>query len=349
MVYLQCGYIPIKIITVSAHGYRELLQRIFYLLFGGVTKQILFAFNTYIWLTQPVSHTKIPQYKRPLLFRVLSFHHLLINTNTTLSWKCIKDGTVASVTSLLIIPPRIMSRRSVLIKVFSILAILHCFIVLCRAECDITKCGVPKHYREIGCEPVEYSADDKERCCPIKYNCDEIKKQDATKCHYRGKTFADGEKMEEEVNCRAGCYCNKGKFTCGHVECPELVFNRPEPHCVIQNSREKCCSEKIICDEKEIENLHTCHMDDKAYRKGQLMYPANERCFTCLCDEKFDNSTVITKNSNCAEVDCAIDLSRLSEIRSGCVPVYYGEPTCCPISSKCRKLSPCRLNRFWLK
>lgn len=209
---------------------------------------------------------------------------------------------------------------------------------LASAECDITKCGVPKHYREIGCEPTRYAPTDKDKCCPIEYNCDEIGKQDAAKCHFRGKVYNDGDTMsDQEANCRAACRCQNGTFTCAHVECPELVFNRPEPHCVVQNTRAKCCSEAIVCDKEAIEKLHVCHMDGQEYRKGQIMYPSSHKCFTCLCDEKFDNSTAVSQNPACSEVDCAIDLSRLAEIRSGCVPVYYGEPTCCPIATKCRK------------
>lgn len=226
---------------------------------------------------------------------------------------------------------------SKLITVLAVLAFVG--VSLCSAECDITKCGVPKHYREIGCEPTKYAEDDKDKCCPIEYNCDEVSKLDMTKCHYRGKSFGQGEKMNETVNCRAACHCDEGSFRCAYVECPELVFNRPEPHCVVQNTREKCCSEKIVCDKKEIEELHVCHMEGKEYRKGQLMYPTTDRCFTCLCDEKFDNSTAIAKNPTCSEVDCSIDLTYLAKIRSGCVPVYYGEPTCCPITMKCRKLN----------
>lgn len=220
-----------------------------------------------------------------------------------------------------------------IVSVIAFVATLQCI----SAECDITKCSVPKHYRELGCKPI-FADGDEEKCCPVKYDCEELMKQDATKCHFRGKTYEQGDSMDEQAaNCRAACRCRDGDFTCAHVECPELVFNRPEPHCVIQNSRSKCCSEKIICEKEEIEKLQECYLDGKQYRLGQTMYPNDHRCFSCICDEKFDNSTVITKNPSCAEVDCAIDLTKQTSIRSGCVPVYYGEPTCCPISTKCRK------------
>lgn len=153
----------------------------------------------------------------------------------------------------------------------AVLLVLQLRVLVVRSECDITKCGVPKHYREIGCEPTKYSDDDKEKCCPIEYNCDEIAKQDKTKCHYRGKSFNDGEQMNGTVNCRAGCYCRQGEFQCAFVECPELIFNRPEPHCVIQNSRTQCCSENIICEQKEIDTLPVCHFEGKKYHKGQVI------------------------------------------------------------------------------
>lgn len=221
-----------------------------------------------------------------------------------------------------------------------IFALLQCSVLVIlqvSAECDITKCNIPKHYREIGCEPSEYAKEDTEKCCPIKYNCDAIQQQNATNCHFRGKSFSDGDRMEEDVNCRASCYCREGQFTCAHIECPEEVFNRPEPHCVVQKSRDKCCSESILCDTKEIEQLSSCYMDGKQYRQGEKMYPAQDRCFSCICDEKFDNSTEVSRNPSCNEVDCSIELDHLQQIKSGCVPVYFGEPTCCPIATKCRK------------
>lgn len=225
-----------------------------------------------------------------------------------------------------------------------LLVVLQCS-VLSRAECDITKCEIPKHYREVaGCEPAKYAEGDEEKCCPIEYNCEAVSKQDKTKCHYKGKVYNDGEILENDdmPNCRRGCFCREGDFVCAHVECPEQVFNRPAPHCVIQSSRTKCCSESILCEEEKIEKLSTCYMDSKLYRQGEKMYPKDERCFTCICDEKWDNSTAITKNPACEEVDCAIDISFQSDLRMGCVPIYYGEPTCCPIDRKCRKY------RFWV-
>lgn len=224
--------------------------------------------------------------------------------------------------------------------VFVVLVALECSVLFASAECDILKCDLPKHYRELACEPTKYADNDTEKCCPIEYNCDALMSQDATKCHYKGQVYSNGDtiKTEDEPNCQANCICQDGHFRCASVECPEQVFNRPEPHCVIQNTADKCCSSSIICDQPVIDALPSCYLNGKQYRKGQKMYPEGHRCFSCICDEGFDNSTAISKNSACSEVFCDIELHKSSDIRTGCVPVYYGEPTCCPIATKCREL-----------
>lgn len=225
------------------------------------------------------------------------------------------------------------------LKLITLLGILKLTFLLTAAECDLTKCGLPKHYREIGtCEPTKYAPDDIEKCCPIEYNCDKIAQQNSAQCHFRNQTYSNGQQLDVYVHCRPSCYCNNnGQFNCAQVSCPETTFDRPEPNCVVQNTRDQCCSTSIICDPQAIEKLHVCHMDGKEYRQGQKMFPKSNRCFTCYCDETFNNATEISQNPACLEVDCAIELAYLPRIRSGCVPVYFGEPTCCPISSKCRK------------
>lgn len=205
------------------------------------------------------------------------------------------------------------------------------------AECDITKCGVPKHYREIGCEPVKYAADDVEKCCPIEYNCEEIAKQDGAKCHYQGKSYSNGERIPDDIHCRASCRCDDGNIECAHIECPS-EFDPPAPHCVQQRSEKECCSTNVICDEAVIATLPVCYLNGRKYHGGEKMFP-KERCFSCFCDEKFDNATAVSQNPSCSEVNCAIDVNYLPRIRSGCAPIYFGEPTCCPIGIKCRKLN----------
>ena len=63
------------------------------------------------------------------------------------------------------------------------------------------------------------------------------------------------------------------------------------------------------------------------------MYPKDNSCYSCQCRNGFDNSTIIG-NSNCAELNCGIELDGLGKIIDGCVPVYFGKK-CCPINWKC--------------
>ena len=213
---------------------------------------------------------------------------------------------------------------------------------LATAECDLKKCEIPKHYREIGgCVP-EYAEDDAEKCCPVKYNCDAIQKQDTSKCYYNGRVYEDGERIDHQISCRVGCYCRFGRFTCAHIDCPEFFGIRlgEGPDCIRQKSPGKCCTQNRICDKEEIDKLPVCYFEGRKYHGGEAMYPKERSCHTCYCDEKFDNSTAIEKNPNCPEVHCAIELDNLPQIRgSGCVPIYYDTPICCPIELKCRKLT----------
>lgn len=68
------------------------------------------------------------------------------------------------------------------------------------------------------------------------------------------------------------------------------------------------------------------------------MYPEGESCHNCLCTENFNNLTAVEQNSDCRKINCGIGL-KINSIKSGCVPVYYNSPTCCPIEYKCRKFA----------
>lgn len=68
------------------------------------------------------------------------------------------------------------------------------------------------------------------------------------------------------------------------------------------------------------------------------MYPEGGSCHNCLCTENFNNLTAVEANPACHKINCGMEL-RIDEIKSGCVPVYWKTPTCCPIEYKCRKLS----------
>lgn len=80
-----------------------------------------------------------------------------------------------------------------------------------------------------------------------------------------------------------------------------------------------------------------CHVEGKAYHVGEVIYPEANRCYRCNCAEDYDNSTAIHENKNCHRINCGIELYNLNNIRDGCVPLYFGENSCCPIESICRE------------
>lgn len=125
-------------------------------------------------------------------------------------------------------------------------------------------------------------------------------------------------------------------FNCANIECPDL-FNRPPEDCVLQYSHDKCCSDSMVCGKVEVDKLHKCHYRGMDYSKGQKIYPNDFPCYQCICDEKFDNSTMISANEQCRKIDCGIELRYLERLQKGCVPVYFGDNGCCPIEFKCRK------------
>lgn len=81
-------------------------------------------------------------------------------------------------------------------------------------------------------------------------------------------------------------------------------------------------------------------MDGLVYKQGEIMYPWNDQCYSCICDNNFNNSTFIANNVlNCKEnKNCNIELYSMSKFQRGCAPVYYGTNPCCPSSWRCRKL-----------
>lgn len=69
---------------------------------------------------------------------------------------------------------------------------------------------------------------------------------------------------------------------------------------------------------------------------GETIYPETNDCYKCKCAEDYDNKTAVHENKNCNKINCGIELHNLKEITEGCVPLYFGEKSCCPIGTLCR-------------
>lgn len=130
----------------------------------------------------------------------------------------------------------------------------------------------------------------------------------------------------------------KAKFTCAQIECPDVFEDPSAENCVWQHQLNKCCGSKKVCGAKEIKKLAKCHFENTEYTQGQRMYSDLSPCHSCVCEPGFDNSTRIEENQHCTKVDCGIEIRNLDRIRKGCVPVYFGESSCCPHEYRCRKL-----------
>lgn len=77
-------------------------------------------------------------------------------------------------------------------------------------------------------------------------------------------------------------------------------------------------------------------MDGQTFTEGEKMYPAQNPCYECLCQNEFDNTTIV-QNENCQKISCGLSLDK-SHIQRGCLPIYESKSiACCPIGWKCRE------------
>lgn len=176
----------------------------------------------------------------------------------------------------------------------------------------------------------------------IRYECPDFTTLDSKKCHFKNEVFEEGSELASAITyplCSASCYCREASeygpasFNCAQIECPELFHY--EPDCIYPVEKGHCCTKKKVCGDDR-NALEKCNLDGTDYYEGQKMYPEKESCYSCTCVKDFDNSTIIG-NPHCDEVDCGIQLRHMSKLQKECVPVYYGNERCCPISWRCRK------------
>lgn len=79
-----------------------------------------------------------------------------------------------------------------------------------------------------------------------------------------------------------------------------------------------------------------CYLDGQKYVKSEAMYPESHSCHSCVCDTGFDNKT-IADSPHCSKIDCNIEFHYGDRLAAGCIPIYYKDSNCCPISWRCRK------------
>lgn len=207
----------------------------------------------------------------------------------------------------------------------------------CHGACEEPCPAPPKHYAELGCKPIL----DEGQCCPKRYECPELTDRDGNKCYFNGKIYPAGGKLapvDQEMNsCSPACFCSNfttpATFQCASIDCAEFLDAGSED-CIHQYSLHGCCAENTVCGKEKLAKLAQCYLDDKMYYEGQRMYPADEPCRTCQCKPGFDNSTIVD-NPNCYEIQCGLELHAGDRLAMGCIPIYFGNHRCCPISWKC--------------
>ncbi|CAO1379806.1 unnamed protein product [Diamesa serratosioi] len=210
--------------------------------------------------------------------------------------------------------------------------------ILVSDECS-EKCPRPLIYEELGCKAIYGS----NGCCPKRYHCTNFATLDKSRCHLNGNSFAVGEILPRNLitdgsKCVESCFCSRyrnepAKFSCANNECG--ISNIRVPGCTnVYGDLNECCSTSTICEDEEKETLATCWMDGQTFTEGEKMYPALNSCYECLCQNDFDNTTIV-QNQHCQKINCGISLDK-SHIQRGCLPIYESKSiACCPIAWKC--------------
>lgn len=105
-------------------------------------------------------------------------------------------------------------------------------------------------------------------------------------------------------------------FSCKFEECAEAK-EPPKPECAYQFTIDSCCAANIECDKAKIDKLPRCWSDGHEFVKGNLIYSPHAPCYKCLCDEKYNNATEVSKNPSCKPVECGIEVHQLSYLQLG--------------------------------
>ncbi|XP_035205772.1 uncharacterized protein LOC118180825 isoform X2 [Stegodyphus dumicola] len=200
-----------------------------------------------------------------------------------------------------------------------------------------------KHYEAKGCRPVyeEKPLSGKPSCtCPWRFDCsqaDEIHADDRV-CVYKKHVYPVGKKIETSNPCES-CSCVTDYFTqaatisCTTTECPSVYSQTPLPEgCHYVYKENECCPTRVECPAAQKDNeykIPTCEYKSKMYYEGEQIYPDEDPCLICLCNQ---NWTGINSTS-CRQHDCMLERDS-RKLKQGCIPIYH-EKTCCPIDYHC--------------
>ncbi|RWS05096.1 hypothetical protein B4U79_02567 [Dinothrombium tinctorium] len=184
----------------------------------------------------------------------------------------------------------------------------------------------------------------------MRYDCPQIQsaqssiQQNSEACVHHKKSYALGEKIQTSNPC-AICSCSyDNEIRCAYSECPGDAFGVPPypqnateqeisgkyKNCYYAYTLNECCGKPRCPSDQELTQEKKCVYGGRTYKLGERIYPSEDACKTCVCDEKFDSGSFLS-SSSCRKIECDLNMKLLSK---GCVPVYH-EAHCCPIEYKC--------------
>lgn len=215
------------------------------------------------------------------------------------------------------------------------------------------------HYYQKGCKPVRSRECDCAKFfrCPRKPVKPKLTKEESVKasvqkdkpCVYGDKVYGINERIPNpDEPCRV-CRCRKRQFYNGtitksygeidcslFVECPEMVFGvKPKREsCHFAYRHDQCCGTEICTDELPREDKRvrtTCKYRSKSYKYGEMIYPEENSCMKCICDETW-NEHDPASSGGCKARQCSAFLQE--NILQKCTPIYRIDG-CCPIDFMC--------------
>ncbi|XP_072377288.1 von Willebrand factor C and EGF domain-containing protein-like [Diabrotica undecimpunctata] len=203
------------------------------------------------------------------------------------------------------------------------------FVVVSYGDIDNPACDQIQAnlYADLGCKPI-YSKCQK---CPVRYDCNLEPKEGS--CLFRGKYIPIGEALSDNdtlSTCYVGCFCSEEqRFICAILDC---WFPIPEekPNCYTKWELDQCCPGEDYCYD-ECHPPHTCLVDGKTYREGEIFFP-KDSCHRCVCKKGFNGKI---EAPFCKRQACLAQYQFIDQLNQYCAPIYNEGSDCCAYEWLC--------------
>ncbi|CAG2101524.1 unnamed protein product [Medioppia subpectinata] len=202
------------------------------------------------------------------------------------------------------------------------------------------------HYSARNCKPVG-SADGTcaGQSCPKYFDCPkrEANQTAPNGCEYKGRIYAFDAKVPVDNPCHRDCYCAENRLADTNrseptIRCSEMdCFNQlrsPQTYCYNVHEEGQCCPRLHCPTGDQLAARVNCQYAGREYRYGERIYPNDDYCTECTCDERWDElkSPAMNGTGSCRRIRCHVESN--PRFRAGCLPIYH-ERTCCPIDYFC--------------